>query len=117
MTWKRSPRLPFLSTPLGPSALPSSSSDENSSSTSTGVCTRDVGMSAPLVIRGPPVYGGLSWTKRSLTTLAAVSTASAPAGSFWSLGSDISTATSRSPGVIFVILPTGTPRMSTWLPT
>ena len=42
------------------------------SSTETGTAVRDSGINPWLGIVGPPVYGGLSWTKRSLMMFGAM---------------------------------------------
>ena len=77
---------------------------------------RSCGMTAPFSIAGPPVYAGVSWIARAVTSCGDRITAFASAGT-WYLRSTQNEILDRTGcGSMVSIMPTGTPRMRTSSP-
>ncbi len=99
--------------PSGPSAETSVSRLAYSSSSSTGVAVRDVGITAPSAISGRPRAVSVSCTYRSETTLGAITTALVSPATLTSR-SRVNTTSTRSPrGVTDSTAPTRTPSTCT----
>ncbi len=116
-TSRTSPSAPCGSVSSGPSSVVSRVSCSVISSHSTGTAVRSTGIVAPTGSSGPPVCGGVSWTKRAETRVGATIAACASAGMRRSESMSKRTRTRSPRGSIFVTRPTSTPMMRTSSPT
>ena len=102
---------------VGCSSLASLSSCWRKVSYSTGTTVRSRGITASSFITGPPVYAGVSWMARDVTSVGDKTAALASAGTLYLSSYQNETFTRSDCGSILAILPTVTPRMRTSSPT